>query len=78
MDWDAVRTWKWGGRWLLENPDVKRRKQAEFLVHERFPWDLVERIAVLNNAALAKVNESLKDAAHRPRVTIERQWYYNT
>lgn len=26
VDWGAVRTWKWGGRWLLADPDIKRRK----------------------------------------------------
>src|SRR5437867_931792 len=25
IDCDAVRTWRWGGKWLLQNPDVKRK-----------------------------------------------------
>src|SRR5262249_43695282 len=50
VDWNAVQTWKWGGRWLLNDPDIKRRKQAEFLVHERFPLELVEQIGVMNPA----------------------------
>jgi hypothetical protein len=30
VDWNAVQTWRWGGRWRLADPDVTRRKQAEF------------------------------------------------
>ena len=38
---------------------VKEGKQAEFLVHESFPWELVERIGVQNAAVLEQVNEIL-------------------
>ena len=77
IDWDAVRTWRWGGRWLLENPDVKRKKQAEFLVHARFPWTLVERIGVMDREMADNVTQLIEAAEHRPRVAIERDWYYN-
>lgn len=77
VDWDAVRTWRWGGKWLSQNPDVKRKKQAEFLVHARFPWTLVERIAVMDREMAALVTELLQGAEHRPPVVIERDWYYN-
>jgi hypothetical protein len=77
VDWNAVETWRWGGRWLEKDPDVKRRKQAEFLVHEKFPWELVERIAVIDDTTAAKVTSIVTRAAHRPRVTIEPKWYYN-
>jgi ssDNA thymidine ADP-ribosyltransferase, DarT len=78
VDWDAVRTWRWGGRWLLDDPDIMRRKQAEFLAHQSFPWTLVERIGVLDAAMAAQVREVLASAAHQPRVTIEPKWYYDT
>ena len=77
IDWKAVETWRWGGKWLLLDPDVKRKKQAEFLVHARFPWELVERIAVIDGEIAARVTELLRGAGHRPRVTIEPKWYYN-
>lgn len=78
VDWEAVGTWKWGGRWLLNNPDVKRRKQAEFLVHQRFPWELVQRITVFDRAMAGRVTDTLASTAHRPGVTVEANWYYNT
>lgn len=77
VDWEAVRTWKWGGKWLLGNPDVGRKKQAEFLVHARFPWSLFHSIGVLDFAMAERVRAALADVAHKPRVTIETNWYYN-
>jgi hypothetical protein len=77
IDWAAIGTWRWGGRWLLDNPDVKRRKQAEFLVHGRFPWSLVERVVVLDDAMSRRVQAALAGATHRPQVTTEPNWYFN-
>lgn len=78
VDWKAVETWRWGGRWLLADPDITRRKQAEFLVHQRFPWKLIGSIGVLDAAMAAQVQAALVNAAHKPRVTIQPNWYYNT
>jgi ssDNA thymidine ADP-ribosyltransferase, DarT len=77
VDWNAVETWRWGGRWLLQDPDMKRRKQAEFLVHSRFPWELVERIGVMDSGMAAAVKEVITRAPHQPHMAIERDWYYN-
>ena len=44
VDWDAVHATD------FRSTDVKEGKQAEFLVHESFPFDLVEQIGVLSNA----------------------------
>jgi hypothetical protein len=77
VDLEAVRTWRWGGRWLLADPDVMRRKQAEFLVHQRFPWVLFYGIGVLDAAMAGQVGAALAETAHKPRVTIEPNWYYN-
>ena len=40
VDWEAV------GERDFRSPSVKEGKQAEFLVHRRFPWDLIERVGV--------------------------------
>jgi len=77
VDWNAVQTWRWGGRWLLADPDIKRRKQAEFLVHGRFPWPQVHSIGVLDAAMATCVRAALANSVHKPRVTIEPNWYYN-
>lgn len=77
VDWNAVQTWRWGGRWRLADPDVTRRKQAEFLVHGRFPWSQLHSIGVLDQTMAAQVRAALAQAAHKPRVTTEPNWYYN-
>ena len=56
--------------------DRKRRRQAKFLVHDFFPWELVTRIGVINNGMAEQVTEILQGAAHRPTVVVERSWYY--
>jgi hypothetical protein len=54
----------WAGRGI--SPAVKEGKQAEFLVEERFPWDLVERIGVFSNVVASRVDRALTGIAHRP------------
>ena len=71
VDWSAVRARGWGG-------DSKAAKQAEFLVHEGVPWSLIERIGVQRQGAARRVDEILASTsdAHRPRVEVRRDWYY--
>ncbi len=49
LDWNAIGATKWN------DPIVRERKQAEFLLHGWFPWQLVERIGVID----LKVAESV-------------------
>jgi len=70
LDWPAIAATD------FRSADVKERKQAEFLVHERFPWEMVVRIGVRSADILAQVAAALRDAKHRPAVEIRRDWYY--
>lgn len=60
----------------FRSPDIKEGKQAEFLMHESFPWSLVSRIGVYSQAIAVQVSNALRDAEHRPAVEIRREWYY--
>ena len=60
----------------FRSPDVKEGKQAEFLVHGTFPWELVRRIGVFSAGIKAQAETALEGAAHRPPVEILRHWYY--
>ena len=51
-------------------------KQAEFLMHESFPWDLVERIGVVDSSRKTQTEEAIGSASHKPLVNVEREWYY--
>lgn len=60
----------------FRSPDVKEGKQAEFLVHGTFPWELVRRIGVCSADIKAQAEMALEGAAHSPPVEILRHWYY--
>ncbi|MBI4001671.1 MAG: DUF4433 domain-containing protein [Nitrospira defluvii] len=60
----------------FRSSDVKEGKQAEFLVHGSFPWELVRRIGVYSADIKARSEAALVAASHRPPVEILRHWYY--
>lgn len=68
LDWGAITARYWSER--------RDEKQAEFLVEESFPWNLVRRVGVysprIRNSALA----AMRGAGHQPLVEIRRDWYY--
>ena len=74
INWDAVETHRWAGSGIP--PSVKEDKQAEFLVEQSFPWELVSRIGVRSPLALEQVGKVLPKAGHQPRVETMPEWYY--
>jgi hypothetical protein len=74
VDWPVMKSKWWND--TNEDMDRKRRRQAEFLVHDFLPWELVTRIGVIDNGLAEQVNEILEGAMHRPAVVVERSWYY--
>ena len=58
------------------SPDVKEKRQAEFLVHDSCPWSVIEEIGVHNSDMESKVREVLLKATYHPRVCVRRNWYY--
>lgn len=69
IDWDAVEARTWTGA-------KKEGKQAEFLIEQRFPWTLIERIGVSTMQNAQKVGAAMTGAEHRPRIEIRGEWYY--
>lgn len=70
IDWNAVAARDFRPAW------VKEGKQAEFLLHEFFPWTLVRRIGVHSMQVHQQVTQVLASASHRPPVEIRADWYY--
>lgn len=70
VDWSAVRATD------FRDPMVKEGKQAEFLVYDTFPWQLVEKIGVIDTDMLSKTEKILQRAVHKPVVQVERSWYF--
>ena len=74
IDWDAVQNNGWGYRGVSHS--VRDGKQAEFLIENQFPWDLVSRIGVESQQIRDQVSTVLQTAAHTPPIEISPAWYY--
>ncbi len=74
IDWSIMSETYWHD--TDEDGDRKRRRQAEFLVHQFFPLTLMTEIGVINQAMGRRVEQALGSAGHLPAVTVRRDWYY--
>jgi hypothetical protein len=70
INWAAVQATD------FRSSEVHQGKQAEFLVHESFPWSLVERIGVRTIDMQKRVREVLDGVEHAPPVQVRPDWYY--
>ena len=68
INWDAVRAHYWS--------DCREEKQAEFLIEDQFPWELIERIGVYSEEYSTKVKNVLDGVAHHPVIEVKPDWYY--
>ncbi len=76
VDWNTVNLQYWND--TVADPDRQRRKQAEFLVHERVPWALVRELAVVDHEAAEAVRRVLANwplPLHKP-IAVRPEWYY--
>jgi hypothetical protein len=74
VDWPTMQGDFWND--TVDQPDRKRRRQAEFLVHEFYPWSAFRRIGVHDDDVRRQVEALLAPHEHRPEVAVERGWYY--
>jgi len=70
IDWEAVAARD------FRNSIVKEGKQAEFLLFDDSPWQLIERIGVIDQRIMERVSTIIEGAEHQPPVSIRRGWYY--
>ena len=68
IDWGAVGAIDWRGR--------QDHKMAEFLIEQRFPWELVEMIGASSQGTADEVKAMLATEAHIPLVEAQAGWYY--
>ncbi|MDT9273940.1 MAG: DUF4433 domain-containing protein [Limnospira sp. PMC 737.11] len=74
IDWEIMNARYWAD--TPEDGDRKRRRQAEFLVYEFFPWTLVREIGVIDAGRKAEVEEILQNFTISTPVKVFREWYY--
>ena len=68
IDWAAVQAKNW--------QPCKEGKQAEFLLEQSFPWQLVAKIGVKSKVTYHQVVNTLLAGGHRPQTELLRHWYY--
>lgn len=70
LDWTAIQARD------FRSEEAKEAKQAEFLVHQRFPFDLIERIGVHSVAIERRAQKALAGGSHQPVVEVRPEWYF--
>lgn len=77
IDWDAVASEDFSAGLLTPSgKQVKEGKQAEFLLHDDFPWSLVQRIGVASQAMASQAHAAIAHAAHQPQISVQSSWYF--
>lgn len=70
IDWEAVAARQWSAS------ATKEGKQAEFLLYDACPVDLIERIGVMDAQMEHQVTEIIDRAQLDTPVSVQRTWYY--
>jgi hypothetical protein len=75
LDWEAIDATYWRTE---EDPDLTRRKQAEFLVHRFLPWHALLGIGCLDATVGSDVKRRLAGIPEAAiPVRVRSDWYYH-
>ena len=74
IDWEIMKDVYWHD--TDDDGDLKRRRQAEFLVHQSVPWSLIDGIGVKNRTIADRVNQTLQEFGYTTSVRRVSAYYY--
>jgi hypothetical protein len=74
IDWHTVKLKQWND--TIDDTDRKRRKQAEFLVHQELPLSAIIAIVVYNDTAKSMVLTKFVETGININTLIKPTWYY--
>jgi hypothetical protein len=74
VDWPLMRGRYWFN--TADDPDRRRRRMAEFLVHRALPLELVVEFAVYDQRMAAHVATMTAAAGLAQPVSVRRDWYF--
>ncbi|MGB3466199.1 MAG: DUF4433 domain-containing protein [Cyclobacteriaceae bacterium] len=74
IDWQIINAGQWYD--TEDDPDRKRRKQAEFLIKDELALDAILGIAAYNIEASENVNNILRDHFIDIKTVAMPSWYY--
>ena len=70
LNWSAIRATN------FQDAQIKEGKQAEFLMFDFFPWQLIEKIGTFDNTIVPSIQNVLTSIKHKPMISVERNWYF--
>ena len=70
LNWSAIKATD------FRDAQIKEGKQAEFLMFDFFPWQLIEKIGTFNNTIVPNIQNILTSIKHQPMISVERNWYF--
>jgi hypothetical protein len=74
IDWKVMESTYWNN--IESDTNRKWRRQAEFLVHNHFPVDLIAGIGVISDRIKNDVENILKVSNIEIKVAVLTNWYY--
>jgi hypothetical protein len=74
IDWNVMNSRFWFDS--NEDPDRKRRRMAEFLVYDHYPFSLIHEIGVMDATMVMRVTALVNNLQPAPVVSIQNKWYY--
>lgn len=74
VDWNAVNAIRWSDS--EEDPDLKRRKQAEFLLFRSLPLEAIIGIACFSNGSKERVDQIIVKEYSGIRCIVNKNWFY--
>lgn len=71
LHWKAIRAPYWNNF-----EDGRCKRQAEFLIKERFPLELTREIGVMDEMMRQSVEKLTAPTSFRPLIQVRREWYF--
>ena len=74
VDWKTVNLERWND--TEDDPDRKRKKQAEFLIHKDLPFSMILAIVVYNENAKSIISTKLAANNIKCNIVVKPNYYY--
>jgi ssDNA thymidine ADP-ribosyltransferase, DarT len=74
IDWEVMVAQQWAN--TTEDGSRMQRRMAEFLVHQRVPWDAFTHVVTCSDTVAETVRELVAEQAHTPGVVVRPGWYF--
>jgi hypothetical protein len=69
--WDVIQAQYWNNF-----VDGRCRRQAEFLIKDRFPFELVRELGVMDEEMRQSVEDLFAPTAFQALIRVRREWYF--